>query len=325
MLHTTMKRAQNSAGFFQPTRDMVLHIGEQCFAFLPHPLFPDDPDAVYVLEGSSALIYQVRDSANGDIYALKTFKRSFRHPYIVQQTNLIKNMLNGNRLEIARRICLSPDAYPELITAYPALSYAVLMPWIHATSWSGLMQNPAASAHFTRTQALQLATSTAQLLAWLKSLGMAHSDLSGANVLIEPTTGRVHLLDLENLFFSQIPASTGPLLGTPGYQHRNPGPNGQRCLAGDRFAGAVLLTEMLTWWDPRVRALVDEHADSLFLPDELQAPNTPRWSAARTTLHQLSPDLLALFDQAWFSSDLDVCPKMSEWADVILSLGVFKL
>src|SRR5206468_1547819 len=97
------------------------------------------------------------------------------------------------------------------------------------------------------------------------------------------------------------------------YQHRRLGRHGQWSLYGDRFAGAILLTEMLTWWNPLVRAQTPRNAATLFLPEELQRPAGPRWQIVRDVLWSLDPTLLSLFDQAWGSLHLKDCPDFATW------------
>jgi hypothetical protein len=89
---------------------------------------------------------------------------------------------------------------------------------------------------------------------------------------------------------------------------------GQWCPEGDRFAGAILLTELLTWWHPEVQMHTPPGADSLFLPEELQDSGTSLFRIVRTVLQQLCPPALELFEQAWTSSDLCDCPTFDQWS-----------
>ena len=67
----------------------------------------------------------------------------------------------------------------------------------------------------------------------------------------------------------------------------------------DRFAGAVLLAEMLVWWDPRVSELTPDGAESIFQPLELQEVGHSRWERVRDALWATCPPALQLFDQAY--------------------------
>ena len=107
--------------------------------------------------------------------------------------------------------------------------------------------------------------------------------------------------------------------GSPGYAHpRNQG-RGCRNRFGDRFAGGVLLTEMLVWADPAVR---QSSADvSVFEPGEM-CHGGPKYGLVRQVLQALSKDVARLFERVWDSPGPSGCPRLSEWASVIQALGV---
>ncbi|WP_069803410.1 hypothetical protein [Thermogemmatispora onikobensis] len=307
---------------FQPFPGMFLRIGSSYFEFLPHPLLPADKEAVFVLEGGEALVYQVRNLDTQERWALKVFKASYRGPHLMRVTEVLQRHAHLPGLYLGYRICLTQAHYPEAIGAFPELEYAVLMPWIEARTWAGLMLDQAASVNYSFEQARQLALATAQVLWNLEIHSLAHGDIAGSNILLTPQLSGVQLLDLEGLYAPGLPQPKKVSWGSPGYQHRNLPRQGQWGPHGDRFAGAVLLTEMLTWWEPRVRAYVADHAETLFSPQELQQIQTPLWRVVRDVLLSLSRDLLYLFDQAWASSSLIECPELATWAMTLYSIFV---
>src|SRR5579884_1341394 len=208
---------------------------------------------------------------------------------------------------------LTTETAPDAISVFPDLQYAIFMPWVDARSWSGLMQNKAASAAYRPANARTLALQTARVLRYLEAHHLAHTDIAGSNIFLAPGLNQVQLLDLEGMYYEGAIPPALPSRGSPGYRHpRLPG-NGQYCLAGDRFAGAILLTEMLTWCDPVVRALIADQSESLFQPQQLQTIDNPLWQAVRTSLSAIDASLLALFDQAWASSQLSDCPEFTRW------------
>jgi len=79
-----------------------------------------------------------------------------------------------------------------------------------------------------------------------------------------------------------------------------------------------LLAEILTWWDPHVRACVPDQAGTLFQPAELQTDTSRCWSEVRDTLWSMHPNLLTLFDQAWFSASLAECPDFVSWYSTLV-------
>jgi len=306
---------------FRPDIGMRLCIGGKYFEFVPHPLFAQDSEVVFAVEGGEALIYQIRSVITKKLYALKVMKPAYRGEHIARGVALIKRSVHIPGLYLPDRICLTMADHPDLIKAYPDLEYAIFMPWLTGKTWSELMLDPASTARYTLQQASALAETVANLLRKLESMHLAHSDLAGGNVFLASDLQRLQLLDLEGLYAPASPAPPFRSQGSPGYQHHNLGPQGQWCPEGDRFAGAMLLAEMLTWWNPGVRALVDKHAWTLFQPAELQTDSSPCWSEVRNTLWYIHPGLLSLFDRAWFSASLAECPDFAAWNSTLISIS----
>ena len=306
-----------------PYPGLTLAIGPACYAFVPHPLFPADVGEVYAIEGGEAIVYQVQDLTNGSLWALKVSKPSYRGADIVRSAAALSTYATLPGLYLGNRVCLTKAAYPDLIATYPTLEYAVLMPWLSGRTWAGfLLDRAAAERAYAARQALDLALAAAHVFWDLEAHHMAHTDIAGTNVVLAPDLRRVELLDLEHLYIPDGPAPTQRIGGTPGYQHRNLGEQGQWCAEGDRFAGALLLTELLTWWDPEVRRLTPEGAESLFQPAELQEIGGARWQAVRDALWTICPPALDLFDHVWASYDLAHCPELSAWALCLIQMRV---
>lgn len=303
----------------EPFPAMVLRLGKAYFEFVPHPLWKHDTDAIYVIEGGEALIYQLRHVDSGILYALKVFKAAYRDEHInwIYMYLFRHAPLPGMSLDY--RICITRQRFSELIETFPELEYAVLMPWYEDSTWSRMFLDQQACAQYTLVHARTLALATAQVLWGLESHHMAHTDIAGSNILFSADYKQVHLLDLENMYIPTMPPPKKYSQGSPGYRHRGPGERGQWCPQGDRFAAAILLVEMLTWWEPRVRAHVPDEAETLFLPTELQVTGSPTWRIVREVLYGLGPSLLALFDQAWTSNSLFECPDLGTWTMALLS------
>ena len=151
----------------------------------------------------------------------------------------------------------------------------------------------------------------------MRSHRLAHCDIAGGNVLVDSDRRRISLVDLEDMYGAGLPMPAACPIGTPGYQHRAARqlPHGQWHLYGDRFAGAVLLAEMLTSHDPEVLRAAD--AEHYFAEDELQSPDCARYTLLVETLTSTSVQLAALFKQAWTSSNLADCPSFDQWVDAI--------
>jgi serine/threonine protein kinase len=305
---------------FSPYVGLSLGVGGMSFAFVPHPLFPHDSKTVFVVEGGEALIYQVRDVMTSSLYALKVMKPVYRSEHIARVVDRTKYFAHVPGFYLHSRICLTVTDYPDLIKTYPDLEYALLMPWLTGRTWSGFMLDRAASARYTLQQASALALTLADLLRNLESVQLAHSDIAGGNIFLSPDLQRLQLLDIEGLYIPAVPSPPFCSQGSPGYQHQYLGPQGQWCPEGDRFAGAILLAEMLTWWNPSVREQVAGKADTLFQPTELQTDSSPRLKEVRKTLLSMHPNLLYLFDHAWVSSSLAECPDFASWYSALVYL-----
>ncbi|HLZ81855.1 MAG TPA: hypothetical protein VKP04_09495, partial [Ktedonobacteraceae bacterium] len=133
---------------FQPFVGMFLRFGSASFEFVPHPLLLQDKNAVFVLEGGEALVYQVRNRESGILYALKVFKPAYRSERIARITTFLAHRLDLPGLDTLR-ICVTMSNYPELVQTFPELEYALLMPWIEAPTWAGVVLNQAIGALYT--------------------------------------------------------------------------------------------------------------------------------------------------------------------------------
>jgi serine/threonine protein kinase len=298
---------------FSPHRSTILTIEQREYRFLPHPYFPTD-DEVLAMEGGEAVIYQVQEIATRALYALKVPKPSYQDEHIARVAAALAPYRMNPGLYLGNRICLTKKNHAKLIAEYPELEYATLMPWLMGRTWAGLMLDQAASARYTRGQAFQLTLSMAQVLWNLEAYHLAHTDIAGGNVMLSPNLDRVELLDIEGLYIQGAPIPKLRSQGSPGYQHSQLDQRGQWRPDGDRFAGAILITEMLTWVNPFVRALTPDNAESLFQTRELQDQKTRRWEMVWKTLHEVCPPAVTLFERAWASHDLAECPDFSTWS-----------
>jgi len=302
---------------FSPTLSTRLTIKDISYTFLPHPILPGE---VQKIVRERATIYQLLRQPDQTLWALKVSSPGYRSPQTEQQIDFLSAYASLPGLQVANRVCLTGARFPELLATYPDLEYAVLMPWVQGRTWAGLMDDPALSVSYTREQALELALTLASILWHLETHHVTHTDIAGDNViLLNPK--RVELIDLEGLYAWGTLSPPQPGRGWRGYQHPHLDQRGHCRPEGDRFAGAILLTEMLTWWKPLVRALTD--GESLFQNVQLgeQRPTKTLQhllKAVRDTLKEINPDLKQLFDQSWFSTSLEACPNFASWVLALL-------
>jgi hypothetical protein len=200
------------------------------------------------------------------------------------------------------------------------------MPWIEGPTWVEVMLE---KRPLTPQQALDLARAFADILSRMEQNGIAHCDLSGPNVLLPMLAGQtadrrpqtayspsstVELVDVEGLYAPGLPRPEALPSGSSGYAHRT-AREGLWGPTADRFAGAVLLAEMLGWGDETVREAC--YGETYFDPAEMPAQggaNPPRYRTLIAALarHYGQP-VADLFERAWTSETLADCPTFGEW------------
>jgi hypothetical protein len=293
-------------------RDLPLADGP--YRIMPETAFEVAEEMAYARQGRKARVFKL-DGPDGTSYALKTFYRGFSLPEYATLTPALAGFGDIGGLRTCRRRVVEPAEAAAI--GEPGLAYAVLMPWIEGVSWAGVVEG---RFPLSLPTCLGLAARTASILAELEACGLAHADVSSSNVVITNTESgsAVELIDVEDMYHD----SFGPLPyvpdGSPGYAHpRNKG-RGCRNRFGDRFAGGVLLTEMLVWADPAVR---QSSADvSVFEPAEL-CHGGPKYGMVRQMLQALSKDVARLFERVWDSPGPQGCPRLSEWASAIQAIA----
>ncbi len=295
---------------FNPSPNERITIAGQVFEVMPHPAVPT---FAFGQEGRKAFVYQIRARADNSLYALKKFKPAYRLPELVDVCDELAMFAQWEGLEVCDRVCLSMHHHKDVLSRFPDLEFSVLMPWITGTTWYDVMVG---EKPLTKQEAIGFASAVAQVLAGLEEAGLAHCDISAANVIINPVTERAHLIDVEDIYAPGWRPPAALPAGTDGYAHRTAA-GGQWCAEADRFAGAIMICEMAAWHDPTIRHKADE--EHFFSQAEMQQ-DSPRYRAMRQTLDELDHRLAELFDQAWFSETLEDCPRLNAWQDVLEDL-----
>ncbi len=288
-----------------------LKIGDRVYIVMPHPVLAD---YAYFQEGRQAWVCQVQDE-QGINYALKVFKPGYSVPSLVALSARLETFAVLPGLKVCRRQVLTPERHKELLKQYPELLYAVVMPWIEGPTWMEVLQeNPFLSME----QSLRLARALLAVLCRLEQEGLAHCDLSGPNVLLPEMIdgGGAALVDVEDIFGPALNRPARLPGGSLGYGHKM-APDGIWSLDADRFAGAVLLSEMLGWCDPRISAAAFQSdgngPESYFDPQEVQTPCPRHDLLAQVLQKRWGSKVAELFEQAWHSDTLGECPTFGEW------------
>ena len=290
---------------FRPNPNDELTINGVTYHIAEHPAAPGMP---YGQEGRAGIVYRLLSSAS-EGQALKVFKPRFRLPYLVSQAERIAAYADLSGLQVCRRTVLTPSRHADLLRQYADLTYAVLMPWIEGPTWLEVILD---RKPFTSEQSLALARALAEVLVHMEEQGIAHCDLSGPNVMLPALAEGegVALVDVEGLYAPGLPQPEALSSGSAGYAHKT-AKDGLWSTKADRFAGAVLLAEMLGWCDPQV--CQSAWSESYFEPKEMQQ-ESERYRILVTSLsHHWGDGLAALFEHAWRSDSLADCPTFGEW------------
>ncbi len=282
-----------------------------------HPITPGLPDSY---EGRQSTVYRLTSSL--EEWALKVFRPRFRVPYLLPLATTLAPFASLTGLRVCNRIVLNPRQHAELLRLNLDLTYAAIMPWVYGPTWSEVMLH---KRSLTYEQSLALAHALLDVLVGFESKHAAHCDLSSNNVVL-PLFAKgdlntpmgaaadhpngVELVDVEQLYAPGLERPDTLQSGSPGYSHET-ATSGLWEVRADRFAGAVLLVEMLGWCDQRVRDAA--WGESYFEPGEMQK-DTNRQRLLVDAIQQHWGDSAArLFQQVWNSSCLQDCPTFSNW------------
>ncbi len=265
------------------------------------------------MEGGRAFVYHLKEylGRTDAEYAFKVMKAPYRDASLVDICATLDSLKARRGLMVCERLCLSPARAAETLQDFPGLAYSILMPWVKGSTWYDVLSHARQGASgLGQDRARSLALQLASILSGLEADGMAHCDLSAGNILTDTTALTVELIDVEDFF---IPGARPPVAipaGTAGYQHRV-SDQGQWNACADRFAAAILLSEMLGWYDDRVRA--ECYGETFFDPLELQEPSSLRYPILREAVRRQSSAAADLLDEAWRSPRLEDCPPLARW------------
>lgn len=293
---------------FNPSPNDEITIKGEKYRVMPHPAVPV---FAFGQEGRKAFVFQVAHAQFPEKkFALKKFKLAFRVPELVQVNDALAHFSRWEGMEVCNRQCFQHGKHDDILSEYPDLEYAVLMPWITGTTWYDIVIG---ETPLTLNDSLMFANATARVLAAIEEAGLAHCDIAAANVIVNPTTGRAHLIDVEDLYAPGFEPPAALPAGTDGYAHIT-SRDGQWEAAADRFAGAVMIAEMAAWHDPRIRDMSDEEH---FFPQANLQDDGPHFQLMMDVLEDIDPRLSELLDEAWFSKTLDDCPPLKAWYDIL--------
>ncbi|GAK38385.1 hypothetical protein PUW24_17990 [Paenibacillus urinalis] len=309
---------------FQPKPgDEILIHGEK-YVVGQHPAAPG---IAYAQTGRQGTVYKLVPQ-NGHEYeakALKVFFPKFRVPAMVYQSEQMEKYSEISGLQVCKRDVLTPERNGRLISEHGDLLYSVLMPWVDGISWFDIICD---KKQLTTEESVILASSLASIGSAMEQRGIAHCDLSAPNVLVpffsevERPEGAaaVELVDVEQLYSPKMDRPDALLAGSAGYAAHRIVNSGLWSSYADRFAGAVILAEMLGFSDPEI--VNRTYGESYFDQRELQT-SCERYRRLQQSLDsRFGPKVAELFGRAWHSQDLSSCPTFGEWLVAISTIDL---
>ncbi|MEK5319736.1 hypothetical protein NSS94_10780 [Paenibacillus sp. FSL L8-0644] len=304
---------------FQPNPGDELIINGTAYVVGRHPAAPG---LAYAQAGRQGIVYQLnaKNGAPHEAKALKVFFPKFRIPAMVYQSEHMEAYGDIPGLQVCKRDVLTPERNGSLIAEQPDLLYAVLMPWVHGMTWFDCLTD---QRQLEASDSLALARALAGIGSAMEQKGLAHCDLSAPNVMLPffsevelpEGTSAVELVDVEQMYSTKMDRPDALLAGSPGYAAHRTVHSGLWSAYADRFAGAIIIGEMLGWSD---RVVVDKAwGESYFDQHEMQTPCERYFILRKSLESRWGSKVVELFSRAWDSQDLSSCPTFGEWLVVL--------
>lgn len=191
----------------------------------------------------------------------------------------------------------------------------ILMRQVVSPTWAELAVSIREGARaLSRVERLFLCAKLSEKIEWLESAGLAHRDLSSANVMVDPVNAEAHLIDWENLFHSTLPPPPNATAGADGYVAPFAGAFDQTWRENsDRFSLTILNAEILS-----VRAgSTPAGSGGLFEQGDLYEGAGRTVSEVRNVLQHSFPAAAEMLDAALIARSFERCPGPSEWTSFI--------
>ncbi|NMO96275.1 serine/threonine protein kinase [Paenibacillus lemnae] len=308
---------------FQPNPGDEIIINGTAYKVGQHPAAPG---LAYAQAGRQGIVYQLLP-VQGEVHeakALKVFFPKFRIPAMVYQSDHMATYKDIPGLQVCSREVLTPERNGDLIAGYPDLLYAVVMPWIHGITWFDVISD---QRNLARGDSLMLAKALAAIGSSMEQRGLAHCDLSAPNVMLPffsevelpEGSAAVELVDVEQIYSPKMDRPDVLLAGSPGYAAHRTVHSGLWSAYADRFAGAVIIAEMLGWSDPAV--VGKAWGESYFDQHEMQTTCERYFLLKKSLSQRWGQSIADLFGRAWDSQDLSSCPTFGEWLVALSALS----
>src|SRR5579871_115232 len=266
------------------------------------------------IEGGRATVIRTLRMDDQSYWALKQFKPRYRTEKQLETVKRLEKVSHVPGLLAAHQSVIRPDS--PLAQRESDLQWAVLMPWVAGDTWGkmlGAVQQRQRT--YARHEVEVLAVQILKVLTDLERRQIVHCDLSGGNVLIKSQGGAsfdFQLVDLEDMLIEgNEPASSTP--GSKGYAL--PAVKTTACAEGDRYAGAILIAEVLALALPFDERLLS--SEGVFRGNRDNQDAQARFTYVCNELKLWKPRFTALLERAWNAGSLRDCAPL---ADLLESL-----
>ncbi len=294
---------------FRPKANDRITLNGIEYSFAPHP---HASSLAHGQEGGRATVYRLNAASNTlyETKALKVFKDQYRIPQIGEISDKLAQYASISGLGVCYREVLRPDQYNRPPLGEEELKWAVLMPWVEGNTWYDILSEKSDIDTVVMRVVVQ---KYLDVLLDLERNAVTHCDLSPANILVRlRPSPEVNLIDVEEMCAVGIPAPEMLPRGTAGYAHRSAHLGLWHPFA-DRFAGALLLCEMVCWSESTFRECAA--GDSFFDFTEMHSTTCQRYHVMVQALEKVGGlHLVDLFKRCWLSTDLAQAPAFWEWS-----------
>jgi serine/threonine protein kinase len=278
--------------------------------------------------GDRAIVYRLIRSNDNREFALKVFLDTYQDAYNRKSFVYFQNTLPSIPAFgwVRQRMLLTEQDDAALIAQFPELRNAIVMPWFDLPQVDVVRQKLKKSSHDISVTASQntckhFGQLLAETLAQLEHLGIAHGDIASSNVLIDWDKHELYIIDIEDMYHASLdqPITTQDSVGgTGGYRFSDKFTSWQA--AADRFAGALLISELLTLSSVACHEV--SFSESYFHQDNL---DTREFNLEEDNLYQVLYDEIDqinvkardLLKSAWLTSDISKLPTLKQWSEAL--------
>ena len=271
--------------------------------------------------GEQASSYYLVDEENQGWILKKFFPETqLDSAYVEAIQGLIPKRL-GFESGFERQVLQSSSASDFGYSASEFLAWiegAILMPQVMSPTWAEVAASiREGSAVLSTVERLLLCRKLSEIVGSLELGGLAHRDLSGANVMMDPLNVEIHLIDWDSLFHAALELPANTTCGTRGYvapfvmvdgvadahatwQHNS-----------DRFALTALNVELLN------ASAGPSFGSGIPLPDDSPDRSARSLDALRESLRRSFPAAVEFLDAAVGARSFADCPSPSNWIDLV--------